>query len=168
MRKIILTVGLLLSGVYAIGYVNLSEGGVNRFFDEQEELLTSGNADALCDRLTEDMEFEIKDHTARLVPGGKVDRKGRQQEMCAEFKEFAQAMSTTKVPTQVERANLKISRSILEPWTANVSFSELRSTSIPGARLTIKTQSDDRYILKQTIGGVKIRHLQSEAFLVKN
>jgi len=150
-----------LAGVYVTGYLSLSESSANAFLNSWEKLSLDGNAHAQCELLTDDFEVSIKDHTTPRdahIEGGKED-------FCAHIKTISAAMALLQPTTNVRRENFTATRSFAHPWTADVSYTEFRSTSIPRAGIQQNTESEDKLVLVKTFGGVKIQRLESEAWL---
>ena len=54
-----------------------------------------------------------------------------------------------------------------EPWTARVSYDEERTSTIPRQNVTLRTESSDRWILVNTVYGVRVLGLESNSILVK-
>jgi len=150
-----------LIGIYGSGYLSLSEGAANRFLNNMEELTMDGNAHAICDLLADDMNVSIIDHTT----GKDVKLNGGKEELCAQLKVAVPAMSLLKASTNVQRDNFVAKRELLHPWTAQVSYSEKRTTNLQRAGVQRSTESDDKLVLVKTFSGIKIQRLESEEWL---
>jgi hypothetical protein len=160
MKKILFVALLALAGIYGTGYASLGESGVNGFLNNLMTLTADGNGHALCELLSDDIKVDLNDHTASR--GGKFS--GGKQEFCEYSKTAAAGVAVLKPSLHVERKDMKIKRDWLHPWTAEVTYTELMTMTIPRANLTIKTESDDQVILVRTLSGVKIQRLQSEVW----
>jgi len=161
MKKILLIVALVLGGIYGTGYVSLSEGGANRFLNKMEALTMEGDAKRICDLFADDLQVKLNDHTAGGGKRGKFS--GGKQEFCDYYKLTAPAMSMLQASTTVQRQDFVVKRDVwLHPWTANVTFTELRSMRFQAAGVSMDTESDDQMVLVRTLGGVKIKRLESE------
>lgn len=161
MSKIILVTILALAGIYGMGYWSLRESDANRFLNNWETLTLDGDAHAQCDLLTDDFTAALKDHT---TPRDNSLNNGK-EEFCAYIKTLTAAMSLLKPTTNVRREDFTVVRSLMHPWTAEVTYTEFRTTSIPRAGINQSTQSEDKLILVKTLSGVKIQHLESEVWL---
>jgi hypothetical protein len=161
MSKLIFATVLALAGIYGTGYLSLSESSANSFLNDWETLTLDGDAHAQCDLLTEDFTVALKDHT---TPHDN-SLNNNKEEFCAYIKTLTAAMSLLKPTTNVRREDFTVARSLMHPWTAAVTYTEFRTTAIPRAGINQSTQSEDKLILVKTINGVKIQHLESEAWL---
>ena len=64
----------------------------------------------------------------------------------------------------VEFTDVTSKQEFSKPWTGEVSYSEHRTLSIPGANVSLQTVSEDEITLVQTFSGVKLRKLKSQVF----
>jgi hypothetical protein len=161
MRKIVWLAILAVAGVYGTGYFSLGESGARSFLDQVESLTVNGKAEELCDLLTDDATFAMNDHTA----GRAGEASGNKQDLCELYQAIAPAMMLMRTQMQVERRGFTVKRDwLLHPWTADVSYTEFRTMSIPRAGVKIETESDDKLTLVRTLSGVKIRRVESETF----
>ena len=169
MKKILTYALLALALIHIVGFYTLSESGVNRFLDRVKSLTNAGDAKGLCDQLADDMKLNIIDHTAELdrrLGDGKIN--GGKTELCTLFEQTVPMMAAGGMKVDTERQDMKVKREILlHPWTAEVAFTEKQSTTIQAGQrsMTLKTESDDKYVLVMTFGGVKVKKLESEQWL---
>jgi len=69
--------------------------------------------------------------------------------------------------TRATRNNFHVSRRWYEPWTARVSYDEERTSTIPRMNVSLRTESSDRWILVNTLTGVKVLGLESNSIIAK-
>jgi hypothetical protein len=150
-------------GVYGTAAVSLSESGANRFLNQLEDLSIQGKDAEYCALLHEDLTVSINDHSANPP----ADFAGGKQEFCEYVSLAAKGMSILGVSTQVQRDDFTVERSWLQPWTAHISYNEQRTTTMARVNVTLNTASEDRMTLVQTIRGVKLRSLESKAWIVE-
>lgn len=163
MKKIIWLAILAVVGVYGTGAVMLSEMGANRFLDELESLSLRGQSEEYCALLHDDLEVSLQDETGdppATIEGGK-------QELCDYVTTAGRTMSLLGVSTQLTRDDFTVERSWLHPWTANVSYAEDRTTTMTRVGVTLKSRSEDKLTLVQTLRGVRLRKLESHAWLAE-
>jgi len=158
MKKLVIVALLALSGIYGIGYVSLGETGAVRLLNDMLALTADGNGHGLCELYADDLQVNLNDHTA--PKGGKFN--GGKDEFCEYSKMTSAGVGVLKPTFHVERKDIAIKRDWLHPWTAEVSYTESMTMTIPRANVTIKTESDDKLVLVRTFSGVKIRRLESE------
>jgi hypothetical protein len=163
MKTMIAVLILAALGVYGTAAVSLSESGANRFLNQLEDLSIQGKSAEYCARLHADLAVSIKDHTANPP----ADFAGGKQEFCEYVSMAAKGMSILGVSTQVQRDAFTVERSWLHPWTAQVRYRERRTTTMSRVNVTLDTASEDRMTLVQTIRGVKLRSLESKAWIVE-
>jgi len=165
LKKIVWFVPLIVAvAVYGTGAWRLSESSANRFLNELETLSLQEKSDAYCARLHEDLTVSIRDHTS---PGFPRDFDGGKAEFC-EFVSMA-ALGTSLIgpESQVTRHDFTVTRSWLHPWTAQVRYHETRTTRMTRVNDTLNTVGDDKWILVNTLGGVRVLRLESESRLAE-
>jgi len=150
--------------VYGTGAWKLSEGSVNRFLNDLETLSLQEKSDAYCALLHEDLTVSIRDHTSPQMPR---DFDGGKTEFCEFVSMAAMGMSLIGPQSQVTRHDFTVTRSWLHPWTAQVSYHETRTTRMTLVNATLNTVGDDKWILVNTLAGVKVLRLESESRLVE-
>jgi hypothetical protein len=160
MKKLLALIALVAVGVYGVGMVNLSELGANRFLSALEDLSMRGEAEQFCQRLHEDLEVSIDDHTAEEP----VSIKGGKAEYCEYVSAASRGMGLLGASTDLMRHNFTVERSWLHPWTVHVTYDEERTTTMSRINFTLSTESEDELTLVQTFGGVKLRRLQARAW----
>jgi len=148
--------------VYGTGAWKLSEGSVNRFLNDLETLSLQEKSDAYCALLHEDLTVSIRDHTSPQIPR---DFDGGKTEFCEFVSTAAMGMSLIGPQSQVTRHDFTVTRSWLHPWTAQVSYHETRTTRMTLVNATLNTVSDDKWILVNTLAGVRVLRLESESRL---
>jgi hypothetical protein len=151
----------LVTAAYLYGVLSLTGSGANRFLDELEGLSLQGKSTEYCARLHEDLRVSIRDHSA--YPPADFD--GDRADFCAYVTQAAKGMSLLGISTHVARNDFMLTRNWLHPWTAQVSYHEDRVTTMTKVDATVHTRSDDSLTLVQTLGGVKLRHLESRVEL---
>jgi len=161
MAKLFWVAVILLAGVYGWGYASLNESAAIHFLNDMETMTANGDAQGLCDLLTDDMQVSILDHTSgkdQVTTGGKAVA-------CEQIRSTAPAMALLKATIEVQREKLKVQRTLLKPWTMDVSYTEKRHTNVQRAGIELNTESEDKLTLIRTFSGVKIKYLASEAWL---
>jgi hypothetical protein len=167
LKKILWLPGVLLCAAVSIcgaGAVKLSENGAIRFLDELDSLSMQGKAEEYCARLHDDLAVSIRDHTA---PGLPREFDGGKAQFCEYISMAAKGMDLLGPQTSVTRHDFEVSRSWLHPWTVQVSYHETRITRMTRVRVTLNTVSDDRWILVNSVEGVKVLRLDSESRLAE-
>jgi hypothetical protein len=147
----------VLAGTYAFGLWSLSATHANRFLDELETLSLQGHSAEYCARLHVDLQVSIRDHSAQPA----ADFDGGRDQFCAYVSYAARGVDLLGISTQVSRNEFTITRSALHPWTAHVSYHEVRTTTMSKVQATLHTVSDDSLTLVQTFDGVKVLALRS-------
>ena len=110
--------------------------------------------------LHDDLEVEIADHSGEAthnVHGGK-------QELCELTRTSIAGLQSLPHSMSVEFTDVESKQKLSNPWTGDVSYSEHRTFSIPGANVSLRTVSEDEITLVQTFSGVKLRKLKSQIF----
>jgi hypothetical protein len=161
MAKLFWFAVIALAGIYGVGYASLNAGAVTIFLNDMEVMTTKGDAQGLCDLFADAAQVAILDHTS----GKDQTVKGGKDVACQQIAATAPAMAMLQTTTEVQREELKVERSLLKPWTAEISYTEKRHTNMQRAGLQISTESDDKLTLIRTFSGVKITRLESEAWL---
>jgi len=163
MKTILLLAVLALAGIYVFGAVRLSEAGALTYIGDLEMLAMNGEAGEYCDQLHEDMEVSIRDYSAE--PAAAID--GGKDELCEYITRASKGMALLGVSMETRVDDVEVTRSWLHPWTADLSYSESRTTRIRAAKVTLKTESEDEWTLVQTFGGMKVKRLVSEVHLAE-
>jgi len=162
LKKIFGLLLIIAVGVCGTGALKLSESGANGFLNELETLSLQGKSDEYCARLHDDLSVSISDHTSPRMPR---DFAGGKAEFCDYVSMAAKGMALIRPQMQVTRDDFTVNRSWLHPWTAQVSYHENRTTHMTLANVTLKTVSDDKWVLVNTLDGVKVLGLVSESRL---
>jgi len=166
LKKFIWLVPLLLAtvavAVYATGAIKLSESSANRFLNDLETLSVQEKSDAYCALLHGDLTVSIRDHTVPELPR---DFDAGKAEFCEFVSMAAKGMSLIGPQSQVTRHDFTVTRSWLHPWTAQVSYHETRTTRLTRVNATLNTVGDDKWILVNTLAGVRVLRLESESRL---
>jgi hypothetical protein len=160
MKKIFGLLVIAAAVAYGIGLFNLGEAGAMRFLSQMEALMNEGEASKVCAMFDQDLEVEIADHSGdvlRQVHGGK-------NEMCDLTRATIAGLQSVPHDMQVEYTGVNSVRKLISPWSSELSYAEHRTFTIPGANITLRTVSNDRITLVQTLSGVKLRKLKSEVF----
>jgi hypothetical protein len=158
MKKILMTILLLVLAVYGYGWVTLSEAGSNHFLNELENLSMTGKGEEYCARLHEDLKVSIRDHSAE--PPAIFD--GNREDFCGYVTYAMKGIEILGVSTNVTREDFTVERDWLHPWTVQVTYHEDRTTTMSKAGTTLHTVSDDRLTLVQSFHGVKLLYLESK------
>jgi hypothetical protein len=159
-KKILVLAALAVLIVYGAGAVLLSERATNRFLDDLELLSLRGHMPEFCARLHDDLEVRIEDRTS---PGFPRDLAGGKREYC-DFVTYAmKGVDIIGLETAVTRQHYSVERSWLHPWTALVSYHEVRTSRMTRVNATLHTESDDRWELVLTASGVQVRRLESRS-----
>jgi hypothetical protein len=160
MKKIFVLLIIAVIAVYGIGHFNLGERGAMRFMAQMESLMNEGDASTVCAMFHEDLEVDISDHSGEAlhqVSGGK-------KELCELTRATIAALQMLPHEMQVDYTEVNATRKLSSPWTSELSYAEHRTFTVPGANVTLRTISNDRVTLVQTLSGVKLRKLKSEVF----
>ena len=163
MKKMLLLAVLALAGVYVYGAVRFSDMGVINYIAGLDELAMNGKSAEYCESLHEDMEVSIRDYSAE--PSAAID--GGKDELCAYVTKASKGMALLGVSMETHIDDIEVTRSWLHPWTADVSYSEARTTRIRAAKVSLKTESEDEWTLVQTFSGIKVKRLVSEVRLAE-
>jgi hypothetical protein len=156
--KTVIWLGVLVTAwVYGSGYWAFREAGVNEFLEKWEDATRRGDAQAMCETFTPDMTFSIRDRTT----GRMLEQEGDRSEMCAYLQKVLPAMAKFVSDVKLTRDNFRATRHGLHWWTAEVSYTEHRDTTLKSA-LHLKTISEDRLILVKSFDGLRVRRLESE------
>jgi hypothetical protein len=161
MKKIIGLLVVASAGAYAWGALSLSGRGATRFLDELEALSLRGRSDEYCARLHADLRVSIRDHSA--TPPADFD--GGRDEFCAYVSHAAKGIDLLGLSTHVTREDFTVTRDWLHPWTAQVRYHEDRVTTMSKVNATLHTRSDDTLTLVQSLGGIRLRALDSRVEL---
>jgi hypothetical protein len=162
-KKILISIALVVAGAYAVGQYHLSMRGSLRFIDALEALSIGGKAAEYCERLHDDLSVSIDDRTGPRP----VFIKGGKREYCDYVSMAAKGMSLLGVSTRASRADITTERSWLHPWTVHVHYRETRTTTMSRVNASIDSQSEDRLTLVQTLQGVKLLKLEARSSLVR-
>jgi hypothetical protein len=161
-KKLLYIIVVAILATYGAGFFVLSESRINRFLDSLEGLSIEGRSADYCERLHEDLDVSIDDHSAE--PAAKI--RGGKQEFCDYVAMAAKGMGLLGVRSHVERNEFAVKHSWLHPWTAQVSYQEARTTTMSKVNVTLHTASHDDLTLVQTFEGVKLRRIHSEVWKV--
>jgi|HubBroStandDraft_5_1064220.scaffolds.fasta_scaffold408641_1 hypothetical protein len=156
MKKLLIFGLLVVVGVYGSGAWTFSQAHLNGLLGDWEDMSAKGDADAICDTFADDMTFSFDEHTTE----SSGIREGDKQELCAYLRKLEPAMARAGVTSTVTRENISVTRSWLHPWTAELSYTEHRTTLVP-SRGSIRTVSNDRIALVKSLRGVLITRLES-------
>jgi hypothetical protein len=161
MKKILWFAVFALIAVYVVGAIRFSEMGAMKFISDLENLSLEGKSEEFCDHLHDDMEVSISDYSADPP----ADFEGGKDDFCEYVTKASTGMALLGVSMQARRDDVIVERSWLHPWTAEVSYSETRTTRIRAANVTLNTEGEDEWTLVQTFTGVKVKRLVSETRL---
>ena len=161
MKKVFVLIGLALAGIYIQSALVFSTSGANRFLDELEELSLHGRNAEYCARLHDDMQVAISDHSAQPP----AEFSGGKREFCDYVSYANRGLDLLGVSTQAQRHDFTVRRSWLHPWTAEVSYSESRTTQMTKVHVTLRTEGEDQWTLVQTFSGIKALRLSSKTRL---
>ncbi len=164
MRRFLGAALVLTAIAYSIGAVRLSERGSREFLDELEALSLRNEMRQYCDRLHDDLVVSIDDRTSE---GGAQAVNGGKQEFCDFVSYAAKGFDLIGPEMTVTRENFTVDRSWLKPWTATVSYHERRTTRMSRINFTLRTEADDRWVLVNTLGGVKVLRLESRSWIAR-
>ena len=160
MKKLVVLLIFSAVAVFGVGRFNLGESGAMRFLAKMESLTNEGKVDEVCAMFHDDLEVDIADHTGEAthkVHAGK-------QEFCELTRTTVAGFQMLPHSMGVQFTNVTSRQTLAHPWTGEVSYSEHRTFSIPGANLTLRTVSEDQITLVQTFAGVKLRKVTSQVF----
>jgi hypothetical protein len=160
MKKILVVLILVLAAVYGVGRFNLGESGGMRFMAKMESLMNEGDASAVCEMFHEDLEVTIADHASETPQ----DISGGKEELCALSRATIAGLRQVPHSMQVEYSDVAAKHTLTSPWTSELSYSEHRTLSVPGANVKLLTVSNDHITLVQTVSGVKLLKVKSELF----
>ena len=160
MKKLIVLLTFSAVGIVGVGRFNLGETGAIRFLAKMETLMSEGKSDEVCAMFHDDLEVDIEDHSGeatQTVTGGKAD-------FCELTRTTVAGLQLLPHGMNVEYTDVHSKYEFSKPWSGEVSYSEHRTLSIPGANVLLQTVSDDEITLVQTFSGVKLRKLKSQVF----
>lgn len=158
MKRIFVLALLALVGVFVTGRITLGEAGAVRFVTAMGQNTSKGDADAICDALHDDLQFQLVDRSADTTK----ESSGGKQEMCQLARSNIAVLSQVPNDMHVNITNVTVQRDWMHPWTSHVSYTEDLDITIRGANVTMKTTSEDKITLVQTLTGVKLLKLDSE------
>lgn len=156
MKKLVLLGLLILAWIYGSGYWAFRETSVNSLLNDWDAASAKGDAETVCGTFADDMTFSLEEHSA----DDSSTRQGGKEELCAYLRKLAPVMARAITSTNVSRDNLTVAHSWLHPWTAEVSYTEHRTTGI-ASRGTVKTISSDHIALVKSLRGVLVTRLES-------
>ena len=160
MKKLLTLLVLSAIGAIGVGRFNLGETGAMRFMAKMESLMNEGKVDEVCAMFHDDLVVDIADHSGestQQVSGGKT-------EFCELTRTTVAGLSMLPHSMDVEFTDVKSKYQFTKPWSGEVSYSEHRTLSIPGANVALQTVSEDQITLVQTFSGVKLLKMKSEVF----
>jgi hypothetical protein len=88
---------------------------------------------------------------------------GNKADFCAYLDKALPAMSKALTGVQVTRDDFTIKRDPWHWWTADVSYTEHRTTSLAGG-VELKTLGQDHLVLVKTLTGVRVKRLEAETW----
>lgn len=156
--KIIVAIGVVVGAiVWGLPAVSLSENAASAYLDELERLSLSGKAAEYCERMHPDLVVDVTDATS--AQGGTMRIEGGRKEWC-EYIDFAtRGLSLLGMESRAVRDDFEVTRDWRHPWTVEVRYRERRTSTMSRVNTTLRTLSDDRWTLVQTISGVKVLRL---------
>jgi hypothetical protein len=160
MKKLIVLLIAAGAVVFGIGRVNLGESGAMRFLTKMESLMNEGKSDEVCAMFHADLEVDIADHSGEATHNVLAGK----QEFCELTRTTVAGLRALPHSMNVEYTDVEARQSFSQPWTGDVSYSEHRTFTIPGANVSLRTVSEDQITLVQTWSGVKMRRLKSQIF----
>jgi hypothetical protein len=160
MKRIFMLALLALIGVFVTGRITLGEAGAMRFLMNHEQLVDENKPDEACDRVHDDLQFNVIDHSE----GSTKELKGGKQEYCSLVKLATTALALVPHSKSTRVSQVKVSRDWMHPWTSHVSYTQDQDITIRGANVTVKTTSDARITMVQTLSGVKLHKLDGEVW----
>jgi len=114
----------------------------------------------MCATFTPDMTFSLHDRgTGRLL-----EKQGGRSEMCDYLHKIVPVMAKAISSENVTRDNFTMTRHGLHWWTADVSYTEHRDTTL-GSKVHVKAISEDHLTLVKTFDGLLVKKLESEGHL---
>jgi hypothetical protein len=158
MKKLVVLALLALIGVFVTGRITLGEAGAHRFLMTSSKLTDEGKSDEICAMIHEELKFHVIDRTGpstQEVDGGK-------QELCALTQTSITALQLVPHDKETTISKLAVTRDLMHPWTSQVTYTDDQDITIRGANMTVKTTSDARITLVQTLTGVKLLKLDAE------
>jgi hypothetical protein len=160
MKRLFVLALLALTGVFATGRITLGESGANRYLMTMSKLTDEGKSDEVCAMFHDELQFHVVDRTG---PSTK-DLDGGKAELCALVQASIAALSRVPHDKETSITKLAVTREWLHPWTSRVTYTEDQDIAIRGANVTLKTTSDDKITLVQTLTGVKLLKLDAEVW----
>lgn len=156
--KIILAV-IVVVGAIVWGWpaASLSDDAASAYLDELERLSLNGRPAEYCEYMHESLVVDVTDATS--VDGGTVRIEGGRKEWCGYIEFATRGLSLLGMKSQATRDNFEVTRDWRHPWTAEVRYRERRESTMTLANATLRTVSDDRWTLVQTLSGVKVLRL---------
>jgi hypothetical protein len=158
-----LTLVLAIVGIYVQSAWVFSDSATNRFLDELEDLSLRGKAHEYCAKLHDNMQVSIHDHSGDPP----ADFSGNKKNFCDYVSYAAKGMDLLGISTQVQRHEFTVRRNWLHPWTAEVTYSESRTTRMSKLNVTVRTEGEDQWTLVQTLDGIKALRLTSKTRLAE-
>src|SRR5262245_8235003 len=129
MKKLFTLLVLAAIGAIGVGRFNLGETGAMRFMMKMEALMDEGKADEVCEMFHDDLVVDIADHSGEsteTVQGGKA-------EFCDLTRTTVAGLSLLPHSMSVQITDVESKYQFTKPWSGEVSYSEHRTLSIPGA-----------------------------------
>jgi hypothetical protein len=165
MKKLFWIAVAALCWIYGSGFMSLGESGAVKYLNKWEELSLNGDAGALCEMMHEDLEFTIDD---RSTPGQPLNLAGGKAELCDYFSQVVPAMKHIVSGMNVTRNDMTVQRAWSHPWTAEVTYVELRTVSMSAINMNVTTTGEDQITLVKTLtGGVKIKSLHAKTRIAR-
>ncbi len=165
MKTVLGLIVLAAAGIWGWPAITLSDNATIAYLDQLEALSMQGRSEEYCERMHEDLEVAVADGTSELV--GTVRIEGGRQEWCDHIAFATKGVMQLGMQTRATRNHFRVSRRWYEPWTARVSYDEERTSTIPHKDVTLQTESSDRWILVNTVSGVKVLGLESNSNIAR-
>lgn len=157
MKIIVAALAVVGAIVWGLPAVSLSDSAAKAYLDELERLSLSGQSTEYCDCMHEDLVVDVTDATSEH--SGTVRIEGGREKWC-EYVEYAtRGLSLLGMESRATRDDFEVTRDWRHPWRAEVRYLERRVSTMTRVNATLRTQSEDRWTLVQTLSGVKVLRL---------
>lgn len=157
MKKLLLLVSIGLGAWFLHGRVVFTEPRLMDWMTQHSVQVWSGDGKA-CDAYADDVQVELRAEDR----GGHWEVEGGKEELCAYLRKASAAFVVLEANTHAEFTDVALQRKGF-PWTeATLSYTQL--VTVQAARLPeIRITSQDQLTLVRTLGGVKIKAIQSSS-----
>ena len=145
--------------------ITLSDKAAIAYLDELEALSMQGRPADYCERMHDDLAVAVEDGTSELAGTVRID--GGKQTWCEHIASVSKGVVQLGMQTHATRHDFRLSRRWNEPWTARVSYDEERTSTIPRINVVLRTESSDRWILVNTLEGVRVLRLESRSHIAQ-